>query len=151
LKKIRECREYRCTEPPYRDGLCEEHYEENKSKQLRHDAAVNALHMGIIDGRVLDNQELRGELLKVRKWWDRACRSVNYNVEDEILRDEAQSALEWCIAIAQEIIDEELAYRSDNSKSFSKEISKEIKRIAWERFENLEAGLMSNGVARQSR
>ena len=147
MKKKRECREYRCTEPPYREGLCEEHYEENKSKQLRRDTAVNTLRLGVIDGRLPDNQELSEELLRIRKWWDRACRSVNYNFEDDVLLDEAHSALGWCIAIAQEIIDEELAYRQGNPKKY---LSNEIRKIEWERFKNLEAGLRSNGVPRPS-
>jgi hypothetical protein len=151
MAKKLECGEYRCHEAPYRNGLCEEHYEKSQRLKRRRDAAINTLHIGVVDGRLPDNQELREELIKIRKWWHRVCGAVNNNSEDEILREETSYALEWCIAIAQEIIDEELAYRGGNSESFSKDISKEIKRLAWEHFENLEAGLMSNGVARQSR
>jgi hypothetical protein len=143
VKKRHECSAYRCSESPYRNGLCEAHYEENRRKSLRRNAAVSALHSGVIDGRLSDNQELREELIKIRKWCDRACRATNNNFEDELLRDETEYALEWCIAIAQEIIDEELACRLGRAGN---SLSKEIKKTAWERFDNLEAGLMSNGV-----
>ena len=145
MKKIRGCRESRCFEPPYRDGLCEEHYEMYRRNKLRRDAAIETLHTAVIGGRLPDNPELHEELIKIRKWWDRACRSVINNFEDEVLRDETEYASEWCIAIVQEIIDEELSYRQGSSE---RTFSKEIKRLAWERFENLEAGLMSNGVPR---
>ena len=132
---------------PYRNGLCDEHYEENQRKKLRRDAATGTLHSGVIDGRLPDNTALREELFRIRKWWFRACDSINNKNEDKVLRDEAEYALEWCIAIVQEIIEEELATRRGTSVNI---LSHEIKRIAWERFENLEAGLMSNGVVRPS-
>jgi hypothetical protein len=147
MKKRHECSAYRCSESPYRNGLCEAHYEENCKKSLRRNAAVNAFHLGVIDGRLAATQELREEFVKIKRWWDRACRATNNNFEDEVLCDETEYALEWCIAIAQEIIDEELAYRLGR---VGNPLSKEIKKIAWERFDNLEAGLMSNGVPRSN-
>ena len=143
MRKIHECRIAHCSEAPFQNGLCKEHYEEQRDKQVRRNAAIDVLHRGIIDGRLPEKQELREELTRVCKWWDRACRAVNFNSKDELLGDEASYALEWCIAIAQEIFDEELTFRH---RSIGNSLSKEIRRSFWERFENLEAGNMSNGI-----
>ncbi len=144
-RKQFECRKDGCAEPPYLGGLCKWHHEECAAQESRRQAAIEALHYGKINGIYLKSQELQRELEKVRKWWHRACDAVNYRREDKILRDEAGCALEWCIALAQEVVDAEVSHRGgrETAESFS------FKQTwVWERFESLENGLMSNGIAR---
>lgn len=60
--------------------------------------------------------------------------------------DEADAALEWCIALAQEIIDAERAHRTGGRVSDKLEATR---HWVWDRFNNLEAGRHSNGTARE--
>jgi hypothetical protein len=60
--------------------------------------------------------------------------------------DEAEYALEWCIAAAQGIIDDERALRS-GKKPESMSVHK--RAWVWERFGFLARGLRSNGLPRQ--
>jgi len=61
--------------------------------------------------------------------------------------DEAEYATEWCIALAIEIVDAELALRDGRAVSNS---LADTRAWVWERFNNLEAGLNSNGRPRTS-
>jgi hypothetical protein len=65
--------------------------------------------------------------------------------KDEVLSDEAEYAIEWCIALAKEIVDAEIAFRKGTPSSYSLESTREW---VWERFHNLEKGIMSNGIKR---
>jgi hypothetical protein len=145
VRRKRECKKNGCSESIYLNELCQEHYEEKVANEQRRKAALKALHTGKIDRYPPENPELRDELFRLRKWWDRACDVLNYNREDEVLSDDAQYAADWCIALAQEIVDAEIAFRNGNppSKSLA-----ETRAWVWERFHNLEMGLMSNGVKR---
>ncbi|WP_428608981.1 hypothetical protein [Sedimenticola sp.] len=145
-RKQFECRKNGCFEPPHQGGLCKDHHEERAFQDNRREAAIEALHHCTINGIYLTSPDLRNELEKVRKWWHRACDAVNYRREDEILRDEAEFALEWCISLAQEVVDAEESRREgdENPQPFSFQ-----QTGLWERFENLEKGLMSNGVERR--
>lgn len=144
-REDRKCAKHGCSEPPYLGGLCKEHHDERSQKEHCRDSALNALHRATIDGRLPENTELRDELSRLRIWWDRACSTVNHSKKDEILADEAQDAVEWCIALAQEIVDAEVAFRSGNIPSAS---LSSTRHWVWDRFSNLEKGLMSNGVKR---
>ena len=146
-RRRRECANQGCSKIPYLGGLCKEHYEEKAEKERRRDGAVNALHTATIADRLPENLELRDELFRLRNWWDRACNAVNYNRRDEVLGDEAEYAIEWCIALAQEIVDAEIAFRAGNRPSSSLGATREW---VWDRFRNLESGLMSNGVKRKT-
>jgi hypothetical protein len=148
-KKNFTCRAYDCEEPPYLGGLCEKHHEEKSKKERRRNAAIDALHYLTIDGEYLENSSLQEKLLNIKKWWDRACISVNHRITDNILLDEANYALEWCIALAQEIVDAELAYRKNKDVPENLQyVLQHTEDMVLDRFKNLEAGLMSNGVAR---
>jgi hypothetical protein len=63
--------------------------------------------------------------------------------------DEAEYALEWCIALAQEIVAAE--YRLRNGLGISDLRLDFTRRWVWERFSNLEAGLRSNGLTRAAK
>ena len=134
-----------CTEPPYLGGLCKEHSDDRALKERRRDAALNALHMGEVEGRLPDDPELREELLRLQTWWGRACDSVNHERENELLKDEAPYAIEWCISLAAEIVVAEIAIRQRNDVPYTLQATR---YWVWERFSNLEKGLMSNGVER---
>lgn len=112
-----------------------------KSK-LRNEA-LDALHKGIIDGQFPENPELREELWKIRRWWSRACDAVNYERQDPILQDEASYAVEWCIRLAEQIVEDQRTLARGAKPGFSF-----TRQWVWECFENLEAGLRSNGTNR---
>lgn len=137
-----------CEEPPYLGGFCKEHHAERTDKMQKREAALKALHFGTVGDRLPDDLALRDELLRLREWWDRACRSVNYQIQDQVLLDEAKYAVEWCIALAQEIVQGEEAIRDGHPVPYS---FKATRGWVWDRFSNLEAGLMSNGVKRPER
>ncbi len=144
-RRKNECCTDGCDEPTYIGSLCRQHHEERVREQSCREAAVNALHTMVIDGRIPEDNELREELLRLRQWWDRACRAATSNIKDHLLRDEAEFALEWCIALAKEIVNAEMAFRQGEPSSSSLGATR---HWVWERFRNLEAGLKSNGVAR---
>ena len=143
--KRKKCTESRCSDEPFLGGLCKKHHEEAAEKGRRRSAALDALHKAEIEGCLPENPELREELFQIRKWWFRACDALNYGRKDEILSDEAQYAIEWCIALAQEIVDAEIASRNGQPIPMSLEGTR---GWVWDRFRNLEKGLMSNGVKR---
>ena len=145
VRRKRECTKNRCSEAPYIGELCKKHYEEELAKEPRRKAALKALHTGKINGYFPENPELRDELFRLRKWWNRSCDVVNYNRKDDVLSDEAQYATDWCIALAQEIVDAEIAFRNGDAPSISLESTREW---VWDRFHNLELGLMSNAIKR---
>ncbi len=61
---------------------------------------------------------------------------------------EAAYAQEWYIALAKEIVSAERAVRSGRETDFMLE---HTSKMVYERFNNLEKGLMSNGVPRPER
>ena len=62
-------------------------------------------------------------------------------------REEADYALEWCIALARELVAAELAIREGQEPGFSLETTR---AWVWERFRSLKAGLRSNGLPREN-
>lgn len=102
--KLNQCMEKGCEKPRFAGGFCEEHFEaQTKQAHLRTEA-LNALHSGRIDGALPTNDELHGVLTDIRKWWDRACRSINHKIPDPVLNDQAEYALSWCQSLATEIV-----------------------------------------------
>ena len=144
-KKIPLCRQSRCDKEGRFLGLCEEHYAEHLEDRRLHDEAVHVLHHGLLENQPFQKQAIAEEYNRIRKWWDRACDAVNYEREDEILRDEAKYAVEWCISLTRQLIQEELAHRKGDD---SQQPWNDTREWVWERFANLEAGLMSNGRQR---
>jgi len=139
------CKKSRCEEPAEIMGLCHEHYAEHVEAQMCCDEAIRVLHHGILDGQTIQKTELAEEFRKLQEWWRRACDSINFQRKDPILRDEAKYASEWCISLAQVIIKEERLFRNGNVRPPPWNF---IRDSVWDRFKNLEEGLMSNGVAR---
>ena len=147
-KKNPTCIKWRCDEPPYLSGLCQQHHEENQAKRAEERAAIDEPKARLVNGRPLEKPGLNDELRQAARWWNRACLALQQNREDEVLKEETEYALSWCTSIAGAIIKEEEAYRNGRPEDPTVVY---LKGIAWERFENLEAGLMSNGVERPRR
>lgn len=140
---------YRCEEPPFLGGLCETHADEARVKARRRDDALEVLHYGVIDGALPSDPKIREELTRLGRWWRSACDSLHHSTPHAILKDEAEPATSWCIALAQELIDAERAARA--GRSFDNTMLNGTRQWVWERFSNLERGLMSNGVARSEK
>ncbi len=137
-----------CKKEPCAGGLCEEHYEEKKREDARHNDAVHLLHSSHLDERILENPELRDELQRLQEWWRSICSTLNFRLNDPILGDEAQFAVSWCIALAQQIVDAEIAFRNGKPwDTYSLQITREW---VWSNFRNLEAGFRSNGLPREN-
>lgn len=127
-------------------GLCQQHFEESEKRHQRFMEAADVLHTGSIDGEYIGAGPLRDELHRIQDWWRQICSAEMAGREHPILRDETEYGTHWCIAIAQEIIDAERDRRA--GKPGDTEYRKYKRAEAWKRFENMERGLMSNGVAR---
>jgi hypothetical protein len=148
-KRPKDCAKLHCYDAPFMGGLCARHYEEAETRTRRRDEAVEVLLQGSIDGQVLAPGALRDEFYRVRDWWFRVCDAMRADREDPILKDETQFGMNWCIAITQELVDAERDARA--GKGGDTDWRQYIRRETWLRFENLEKGLMSNGVARPDR
>jgi hypothetical protein len=114
---------------------------------MRRETAIELLHTGMLDRRIVESSALREELRCAQEWWHKACTAINEGRKDPVLQEEAQFALEWCIGIAQKLIEQELAARNGTILPNASEL--EIcKAIQWRKFAMLEAGFMSNGIKR---
>lgn len=126
-------------------SLCRGHYDEHLEEQRLQSEAVYLLHHGTLNDRSIQHQELAEEFRKLQVWWHRACDAVNFEREDPILRNEAKYAINWCVSLAVVIIREEQAFRGGDTRPNTWDPTR---NWVWERFKNLEEGLMSNGVIR---
>jgi hypothetical protein len=144
-RKNYECALDDCREPPYLGGLCKAHHQIRSERDELRQQAIRTLHrLTIFEGPV-EEPSLREELLRINRWWDRACFSLIYRITDEVLGDEARYAQEWCISLAEEIIKAEKAFRAGLPAPATLEFERSL---VWSRFANLEAGMMSNGAKR---
>lgn len=126
--------------------MCRKHNEERTVRENRRRVAIATLHTAAVGDRLPDDPELRAELLRLQKWWFRVCDAViEQRSVGPLPLDEAEYASEWCIALAQELVDAELALRSGKKPDARLEY---IRHLVWDRFKNLEASLMSNGIPR---
>ncbi len=146
MAKRKTCLKSGCDFLPDSAWYCRAHAEELRLKRRRQDDAVDALHRGVIDGKSVSPGPLREEFERLRKWWSEVCSAVNSERPHRVLLDETEFATSWSIVIAQEIIDAEREIRSGTGGDT--QIRQHARREVWERFANLEKGLMSNGVAR---
>jgi hypothetical protein len=145
-KRRKDCARLHCYERPFLGGLCERHHDEAERKRLRYDTALVALNTGRIDDEPVGEGALRDEFWRLRDWWSAVCNSMTSNREHPVLRNETEYAVSWCISLAEYIVDEERDRRA--GKEDAARAHQYLRRDLWERFENLERGLMSNGIAR---
>jgi len=146
-KKIIQCTRRHCNGPLYLGGLCRFHHDESAEKERLRDAALTLLHLGVIDDKLPEDEGLKSESEMLRKWWNKVCRAQNMQIVDPILQDESPYAGEWCISLAQEMVLATRATRRGETVSPSLEFCREW---VWERFNNLESGLNSNGTSRKN-
>jgi hypothetical protein len=112
----------------------------------RRASARTALDSGAIDGDVPSDPALRDELLRLRRRWYLACQVVRENRGTPLMPvNEAEFATEWCIALAQEIVEAHHALGA--GKPMPSSVAS-TRSWVWERFRNLDAGLRSNGAPR---
>ena len=112
MSKQKTCYIHKCKNEPYRVGLCEKHYTEKQIKNDREENAIQTLHFGLINGSEITDKNLEEELTLLRKWWDRVGKVLIMNKGTKMMPlGEARFARSWCISLAQEIIDAELARR----------------------------------------
>jgi len=146
MSKPKTCYVHKCKNKPYQLGLCEKHYTEKQIKEDKEKNAIQTLHFGLINETEITDKNLKEELALLRKWWDCVGKVLMMNKGTKVMPlDEALFAQSWCISLAQEIIDAELATRKGERFSQSLDITREW---VWDRFKNLEAGLRSNGTKR---
>ena len=143
MKTQRRCRMRNCQEPPKLGGLCQMHYDEHIQKQQLEEDSVRLLHQSVVDDISISEPALKEELVRIQKWWNRTCDTLIFQREDPVLRDEAEYATSWCIAIARGIIIAERAHRKGAHSLYDLEAAR---AWVWDRFNNLEKGLMSNGI-----
>jgi len=148
MKTQRFCRKRNCREIPLLNGFCKAHHEEDLARRELEDDAVQLLHRSTINEQGISEPTLKAELTRIQKWWERACSAINSERSDPILRDETTVASEWCIALAKTIITSERAHRKGTPDFHDFEMTREW---VWDRFNNLEKGLMSNGIPRPQR
>lgn len=143
--KQRKCREPDCDEPLYLGGFCKEHHEEDLKRAELRDAAVDLLHKGIVDKSEVTGDEVRAELLELRPRWWRVCEVLQSDRgKPDMPLDEAFYAQEWCVTLAQQLVEAERAIRSGQKQLPHRYPHDQL----WVRLHNLEAGLMSNGLPR---
>ncbi len=145
------CSHRRCQEPPYLGGRCKEHHEEKRIEEELRSEAVCSLHWSTVDGTLPTNAQVREEFLRIQRWWREVCGTLNYGGNHPILRDEVEYAKEWCICLAEQLVLFERAVRSGEPVGDVQFTLEHTRQWVWERFDNLEKGLMSNGVRRPER
>ncbi len=129
------CRAVGCSNPPFLGGLCEEHHQEDFRGRERRRRAIDALHTDVLDGELFGDISLRSELYELREWWFDVCDAVNYGRSGRRLPlNEVEYAAEWCICLAQELVDAEIARRAGAAAPITLDATR---RWVWDRSRNL--------------
>lgn len=145
------CSYDRCSADPYRGGLCEEHYGEKCVEEELRSSAIRSLHRLSIDGSIPKSEVVRDELLRIGRWWTDICMTVQSGGRHLVLGEEIAYAQDWCIRLSEQLVLFERAVRSGTDLHERKLMLHATRTWVWERFENLEKGLMSNGIPRPLR
>lgn len=150
-KPISTCRHPDCERSPHLGGLCKVHHEEKRSEEELRSEAVRSLHWITVDDALPTNELVREELLRIHKWWREVCDTLNHGRRHPVLRDEVEYAKDWCIRLAEQLVLFERAVRSGKAPGELPFTLEHTRQWVWERFDNLNKGLMSNGVRRPER
>lgn len=143
-KKV--CRKFGCGDQSLPNGLCAKHDEESQRRHQRSMDTADSLHRSVIDGVYIGSGLLGDEFRRVQDWWNAICSAERAGREHPVLKDETRFGVDWCTAIAVELID---AIRDERmGKEGDNEIRRATRQWTWDRFENLERAFMSNGVLR---
>jgi len=128
-------------------GLCKEHHEADVLRLEREAAARQLLDTGEVEGRRLENLELREELMQLHeRFWRAKSVLISQRGTESMPLDEAEYAIYWCEALAHEIRIAEIAHREGRTPEHPLE---QTRSWVWDRFRNLEAGRRSNGLPRE--
>jgi hypothetical protein len=130
------CREHNCSYEPYLGGLCRVHHDEHtREKQLR-DAAITALHRGEVNGEFLVDGALRDDLEQLRARWFVVCDVVNSSRgKDLVPLEHAGYATDWCISLAEQIVEAQRAISAGEPVASSFESTKSW---VWKRLRDIE-------------
>lgn len=146
-RRKRICWEGNCPELAAVGQYCSKHYEKHEVQRRLRDRAVDALHAGVDSSSEVRTRDLVEEFRALQRWWYRACDGVNYKRSHDLLPlDEAPYAVEWCIALAVELL-EAMRCVADGTKPLGQLDA--TRAWVWDRFWNLEQGLASNGRPRR--
>jgi len=145
-KKSIACRQRHCDDPPHLGGYCKLHYEKKCKEDADRESALTFLHTGTIDGRLATCPDLAIDIMKIRDWWRQVCQYMQMNKQHPLLQDETECGSSWCIRLGIQIVHAEKAFR--NTEPLEQDQLKYARDEVWFRFENIEKGLMSNGIAR---
>ena len=131
-----------CTSKPILNGLCEQHYLQGMQHKFERELTIEAVHTGLIDGKIPEKAALQAELQQVKTWWVQAYDALSQGKADSTFREETGQVPEWCLTIAKGIIDEEKAHRENRQQDSFLNFEK---RHTLTFFNNMSAGLQSNG------
>ena len=149
MPRVLNCYKSGCSDRPYVGGLCQKHQEEDLRRSQRRDTAVKLLQTCTIDGIArLENKEFHDELLRLRIWWHlaRDVSTIRNFRSNKMPSGQAMYASEWCISLAQELINADCALRE--GKCVSSKLDG-TRGWVWGRFKKLEAGPQGNGFPRK--
>ncbi len=136
-----------CTTTPILNGLCEQHYLQQMQHKFERELIIEAIHTGPIEGKAPEKEGLQTELQQIKVWWNQAYNALGQGKADETFQEETEQVPEWCLTIAKGIIDEEKAHREQRQPDSFLNFEK---RHTLEFFDNMAAGLMSDGEKRKS-
>jgi hypothetical protein len=90
-------------------GLCRVHYDDESRRTHLHEAAITTLHTGEVEGALVDGT-LREDLEQLRDRWFVVCDVVNSGRgKDLVPLEHAEYAKEWCISLAEQIVEAQWA------------------------------------------
>ena len=136
-----------CNATPILNGLCEQHYLQGMQHKFERELTIETIHTGLIDGKAPDKEGVQTELQQVKLWWNQAYSAFSSGESDDTFQQETEQVPEWCLTIAKGIIDEEKAHREQRQPDSFLNFEK---RHTLAFFENMSAGLMSDGTERKN-
>lgn len=131
---------------PISAGRCAKHHREYEARRALRHAAITALHKITVDDAVPTHAGYRDEIARLSRLLDEINIVRTHRVgRPHIPLDEADDAAEWCVALAEQLVEAERNFRQGKEASYMLDATREW---VWNRFDNLQAGLRSNGLPR---
>jgi hypothetical protein len=117
-------------------GLCRVHYDEESRRTQLHEAAITALHTGEVEGMYLVDETLREDLQQLRDRWFVVCDVViSGRGRDLVPLEHAEYAKEWCISLAEQIVEAQRAITVGKTVASTFEFTKSW---VWKRLHDIE-------------
>ncbi len=134
-QKARRCRVDGCREMPHLGGFCLAHYEEDLRRGTLRDQA-RALLFGKADGGGVSDHTLQEDLHELMGRWSFVCSAgISQRSNDLVPLEHAEYAADWCISLAEQIIEAQRAINAGMPVACSYE---NTKRWVWERLHGIE-------------